>query len=149
MPLCSKGYLYTEPRGRTNYRAFECIPPVEVLHHTTLKSAVSLLPAFFPASCHNCFSQLHFHFLYHKICRICSNHFKNLFNCSLVHTLHQFPKFHENPPTTFYIILLTNRQTNKQINKQTAVKTVPPPKVVEIINTVNICFGHGRRRTQF
>ena len=35
-----------------------------------------------------------------------------------------FTQFHENPPVTFWVILFTNRQTNKRTDRQTAVTAV-------------------------
>jgi len=47
------------------------------------------------------------------------DHFGNLTNWFLAHSLlniylltYLFPKFHETPPITFWVILLTDRQTN-------------------------------------
>jgi len=37
------------------------------------------------------------------------DHFQNPINSSVVHNLHIFPKFHENPPISFKVILQTNR----------------------------------------
>jgi len=37
-----------------------------------------------------------------------------------------FSKFQKDPSITFWVILLTHRQTNRQTDKQSPAKTLPP-----------------------
>jgi len=57
--------------------------------------------------------------------------FQNLIKSYLVRNL-PVPKFNENPPITFWVIVLTNRQTNKQTG---GGQNRTPPKVTEAVIT--------------
>jgi len=109
----------------TRRPSVERIPPSRHAEIGTVSSS-QYIDLNFPALHRSCFFQLHVHISHESTTWLytgirCADPnpnptSPNLINFYLVHSLYLFPRSHRHSTIAFQVIMLTNRQTNRQTN---------------------------------